>query len=208
MNENHLLSQLRNSFAGYDQHKRADAAVLVGICDSPDPTILLTLRASHMNSHAGEVALPGGKVDREDGHPANTALRESHEEVGLLPSHVEILGQLGNARAKSGISVMPIIGLIHGQPHLTGNPDEIADVFRVPLSFFFESKPQRDYQINFRGVDLHVPCFRYEDYVIWGLTARIIVDFMAVGFNHQIDYPWPPVMPSILLPNSTIVGST
>lgn len=203
MNEHQLITTLRRNMSAYDPSKRADAAVLVGICNSPEPTVLLTLRASHMNSHAGEVALPGGKVDREDGHPAATALRESHEEVALAPSQVEVLGQLGNARAKSGILVMPIVGLIHGEPELAGNPDEIDQVFRVPLRFFFETTPKRDYQINFRGVDLHVPCFRYQDFVIWGLTARILVDFMKAGFGHHIDYPWPPILPSMLVPNTT-----
>lgn len=194
------IETLRRRLRPFDSSVRADAAVLIGLTNEPEPTILLTQRALHMNSHAGEVAFPGGKRDADDLHLAITALRESEEEVALPPTAVEVIGAMKPSRAKSGILVMPVVGLIHGAPVLAGNPEEIDSVFQVPLQFFFDSKAERTHRINFRGIDLVVPCFRYEHYIIWGLTAYMLVQFMREGFDHHMDYPWPPALPSVLVP--------
>ncbi|MEL0028637.1 MAG: hypothetical protein VW625_08275, partial [Perlucidibaca sp.] len=105
-------------------------------------------------------------------------------------------------RAKSGIKVVPVIGLVNQAPVLTANPCEVESVFRVPLRYFLETQPARDYRVSWRGLDLVVPCFRHEGYIIWGLTAHILVEFARHGFNHEIDYPWPPVLPGILAPGT------
>jgi len=179
----------------------ADAAVLIAIFTGRgEPEVLLTRRPTHMTSHAGEVAFPGGKRDAGDASLTDTALRESEEEVALPRACVEILGALKPARAKSGIKVLPVVGLVRDEPALIGNPDEVESLFRVPLRFFFEQKPARDHRINFRGIDLVVPCFRYDGYIIWGLTAYMLVEFMRQGFDHAIDYPWPPILPGVLVP--------
>ncbi|WP_068860187.1 CoA pyrophosphatase [Perlucidibaca aquatica] len=179
----------------------ADAAVLIAIfTGSGEPEVLLTRRPTHMTSHAGEVAFPGGKRDASDASLTDTALRESEEEVALPRACVEILGALKPARAKSGIKVLPVVGWVRDEPALIGNPDEVESLFRVPLRFFFEQKPARDHRINFRGIDLVVPCFRYDGYIIWGLTAYMLVEFMRQGFDHAIDYPWPPILPGVLVP--------
>ncbi len=180
----------------------ADAAVLIAIfTGSGEPEVLLTRRPTHMKSHAGEVAFPGGKRDTSDASLTETALRESEEEVALPRASVEIIGALKPARAKSGIKVLPVVGLVRDEPVLVGSPDEVESLFRVPLRFFFEQKPERDHRINFRGIDLVVPCFRYDGYIIWGLTAYMLVEFMRQGFDHAIDYPWPPILPGIMVPN-------
>ncbi|MBQ0714230.1 CoA pyrophosphatase [Paraperlucidibaca wandonensis] len=194
------IETLKQNLSPFDNTVRADAAVLIGLSNEPEPTILLTQRALHMNSHAGEVAFPGGKRDADDLHLVVTALRESEEEVALPQSKVEVIGALKPARAKSGILVMPIIGVIHDAPELHGNPEEIDSVFRVPLQYFFDIKAERTHRINFRGLDLVVPCFRFDGYIIWGLTAYMLVEFMREGFGHHIDYPWPPVLPGVLVP--------
>jgi 8-oxo-dGTP pyrophosphatase MutT (NUDIX family) len=201
MSEHALIQILRNRMA--TQPAPADgpeAAVLIPVMLGPEPQVLLTRRPAHMNSHAGEVAFPGGKRDREDDSLVATALRESREEVSLASAHVEIIGALAPARAKSGIRVLPVVGLVHGDPELTANPDEVESIFRVPLQFFMEHAPARDHRINFRGIDLVVPCFRYQGFIIWGLTAYMLVEFMRQGFDHHIDYPWPPILPGILVP--------
>lgn len=198
MTEHTLIQSLRRTLSpipGPDA--RADAAVLMAILPGPDPAILLTRRALHMNSHPGEVAFPGGKRDPGDFDLAMTALRESEEEVGLPRHAVEVIGSLKSVRSKAGLLVMPLVGVVTGEHVLAPNPDEIESVFSVPLQFFFEATAHRDHRINFRGLDLVVPCFRYDGYVIWGLTAYMLVELMRQGFNHVIDYPWPPVMPAL-----------
>lgn len=203
MNEHDLILALRRNLQGNPPPETgADAAVLIAIlADGDEPEVLLTRRPAHMKSHAGEVAFPGGKREAADLHLTMTALRESEEEVGLPRGAVEVIGALRPARAKSGIKVLPVVGLVRGSPDLTANPHEVESLFRVPLRFFLENPAERDHRINFRGIDLVVPCFRYDGYIIWGLTAHMLVEFVRHGFGHQIDYPWPPVLPGILVPD-------
>lgn len=203
MTEHSLIQTLRcNLHAHVPPETGAEAAVLIAIFSGDEPEVLLTRRPAHMKSHAGEVAFPGGKRDPGDTNLAMTALRESLEEVALPVASVEILGALKPARAKSGIKVLPVVGLVHGEHELVGSPDEVESLFRVPLRFFFDHAPARDHRINFRGIDLVVPCFRYQGYIIWGLTAYMLVEFMRQGFDHHIDYPWPPILPGILVPEA------
>lgn len=202
MTEHSLIQTLRHNLRDRPPPVAgADAAVLIAIlADGDEPRVLLTRRPAHMTSHAGEVAFPGGKRDADDPHLAGTALRESEEEVGLGREHVEILGALKPARAKSGIRVLPVVGLVRQPPALTPNPDEVESLFTVPLRFFLQTSPVRDHRVAWRGIDLVVPCFRYDDYVIWGLTGHLLVEFIRHGFGHAIDYPWPPVLPGVLVP--------
>lgn len=202
MTEHSQITILRQNLAAHPAPlDGADAAVLIAIFTGGDePEVLLTRRPAHMKSHAGEVAFPGGKRDATDASLTDTALRESLEEVALPRASVEIIGALKPARAKSGIKVLPVVGLVRTEPELVGSPDEVESLFRVPLRYFFEQKPVRDHRINFRGIDLVVPCFRYQGYIIWGLTAYMLVEFMRQGFDHAIDYPWPPILPGIMVP--------
>lgn len=201
MTEHVLIQTLRARMATQPAPSDGpEAAVLIPVMLGPEPQILLTRRPAHMTSHAGEVAFPGGKRDPEDSHLVATALRESREEISLASTHVEIIGALTPARAKSGIRVLPVVGLVHDDPVLHANPDEVESIFRVPLSFLMEHAPARDHRINFRGIDLVVPCFRYQGFIIWGLTAYMLVEFMRQGLDHHIDYPWPPILPGILVP--------
>jgi len=202
MTEHSLIQTLRRNLAGGPPPDNgSDAAVLIAIlADGPEPEVLLTRRPAHMKSHAGEVAFPGGKRETGDADLVATALRESDEEVGLAAGQVEILGALRPCRAKSGIKVVPIIGLVRQTPVLVANPCEVESVFRVPLRFFLETQPTRDYRVTWRGLDLLVPCFRHGGYIIWGLTAHMLVEFARHGLQHEIDYPWPPVLPGILAP--------
>lgn len=206
MNEHPLIRQLRQNLDPRSLHQQqADAAILLPVLQGREPSLVLTRRALHMTSHAGEVAFPGGRCEPDDQHLAMTALRESEEEVALPCDSVEVIGALRPARSKAGLLVQPVVGLVHGTPVLTGNPDEIDSVFQVPLRHFLETAPTRDHRINYRGLDLVVPCYRYQEYVIWGLTARVVVDFLADGLGHRVDFPWPPALPAFLSPQGPIV---
>ena len=200
MTEHALIQTLRRNLAGSPPPESgADAAVLIPVVtDGAEPEVLLTRRPTHMKSHAGEVAFPGGKRDDSDLNLTVTALRESEEEVGLGREHVEIIGAIKPARAKSGIKVVPIVGLVRSLPPLTPNPQEVESAFRVPLRYILEHPPERDYRVTWRGLDLLVPCFRYDGYVIWGLTGHMLVEFARTGFGVTLDYPWPPVLPGLL----------
>lgn len=182
-----LLQRLPNDTA---QHK-ADAAVLMAMTREDIPRLILTQRAAHLKSHAGEVAFPGGKRDDTDSSLIYTALREAQEEIALNPQDVEVVGELGIFTSRVGIKVKPIIGLLDDIPHLTPSPDEIDSIFTVPLDVFLTQKPNYQHKIKYMGLSIPVPSFNYQGYVIWGLTGFMIVEFMRRVYDADIDWRWP-----------------
>ena len=170
---------------------KVDAAVLMALTREDVPRLILTRRAQHMNSHAGEVAFPGGKCDSSDASIVATALREAHEEIALEPSRVQIVGELGVFTSRIGMKVKPIIGLLDEMPTLTANPDEIESIFTVPLDVFLNQKPSYDHKVKYMGINIPVPSFNHEGYVIWGLTGYMIVEFMRQVYDADIEWRWP-----------------
>lgn len=151
----------------------AEAGVLVAITAEANPKLLLTLRASHLNSHQGEVAFPGGKRDPEDHDIIQTALREAHEEVGLEPHEVQVLGVMDQVVSRFGYLVTPVLGIIKpGLDHIA-SPDELDAVFEVPLDLFRQA-PSKYFE---RG-NIRIPSYDFDDFHIWGLTAMMIAEMM------------------------------
>ncbi len=162
-----------------DQFALRDASVLFGLIDRPDgANVLLTTRTENLSSHRGQIALPGGKIDTSDASPESAALREAHEEVGIEPEYVEVLGRLGDYRSGSGYRVHPVVGIIDPGFVLKINEHEVAEAFEVPLSFLmnplnhqigsamWDDKERFFYKMPY-GVGRDVK-------PIWGLTAGII----------------------------------
>ena len=100
--------------------------------------LVLTVRTAHLQSHAGQVAFPGGGSEPADGDAVATALRESEEEIGLDPALVTPLGFLDRFETISGFCVTPVVARIAAHAQLYPSPDEVAEVFEVPLAFFLE----------------------------------------------------------------------
>ena len=187
-----IIPQLRDRLRHYrPSPDRVDAAVLVPVTDEATPHIILTRRASHMSSHAGEVAFPGGKCDSTDASIIATALRESREEIGLPEESVEVIGELDAFTSKVGLRVQPIIGMVPSDLILLPNPGEIESIFRVPVEFFLTEKVSYTHRFRFMGNEVTVPSFNYGDYVIWGLTAFMIVDLIKRAYDHEVDFQWP-----------------
>lgn len=196
---NNLLPRLRQYLSHYRPDPgRVDAAVLVAVTDAPAPELILTRRASHMTSHAGEVAFPGGKRDATDKSVIATALRESFEEIGLAQDQVEVIGCQDTFTSRVGLRVQPIIGVVPPGLPLVPNPDEIESIFHVPVEFFLTEKPAYTHRFRFMGQDVTVPSFNYGDYVIWGLTAFMIVDLVQRVYDHKIDFEWPAPVTTLL----------
>jgi 8-oxo-dGTP pyrophosphatase MutT (NUDIX family) len=194
-----IIPRLRDRLRDYHPSPdRVDAAVLIPVTDETVPHIILTRRASHMSSHAGEVAFPGGKRDATDASIIATALRESREEIGLPEGRVEVIGKLDVFVSKVGLHVQPIIGMVKADEMLVPNPEEIESIFRVPVEFFLTEPVSYTHRFRFMGQEVTVPSFNYGDYVIWGLTAFMIVDLMKRAYDHEIEFKWP----------SLVVGST
>jgi 8-oxo-dGTP pyrophosphatase MutT (NUDIX family) len=180
-----------------------DACVLILITDESVPKLLLTKRASNLSSHAGEVALVGGKRDDTDGSSWGVALREAHEEVGLSAEDTTLIGYLPMQLSKKGLLVRPVVAVSHAdvKDKLHPSEDEIADVFWLSLAFL-QQNPPVDWvfyrtDIGRRAMNLHTPAWLIQDdknpdnpnaHVLWGLTGRILANLLEIGYG--IKYPW------------------
>jgi len=174
-------NHLKQCFASYQPEvfnlPRPQAAVLVPMLMAPEPSVLLTVRAAHLNSHPNEVSFPGGMYEEEDDSLFDTALRETYEEIGLDKDRFEIVGQLSTTLSKNGVLVYPIMGIAQSSEGCKASPDEIAEIFSVPWSFFANQAPELQ-AIERHGIEFHIPHFHYEGKHIWGLTAMIILELI------------------------------
>ena len=161
----------------------AQAGVLIAITDEPEPRVILTLRSSHMPTHKGEVAFPGGKREDNDVDIIATALREAHEEIHLDPNHVEVIGTLDQVVSRYGFLVTPVLAIVPGNVPLSSDSEEIDALFHVPLRFFLEGEPDQIDQFgSFRG-----PRWYFEDYTIWGLTAVMLAEMFNQFFDTDFE---------------------
>ena len=164
---------------------RQSAAVLVGFREGVQPRLVLTVRTDHLQSHAGQVAFPGGRSDPEDRDALSTALRESEEEIGLDPSLVTPLGYLDCFETISGYCITPVVARIAADARLHPAPDEVAEVFEVPLSFLLEPANLRRYTMDFRGHRRPMVEFVHGGHRIWGATASMLLNLLQrMGATH------------------------
>ncbi|WP_170073066.1 CoA pyrophosphatase [Malikia granosa] len=154
------------------------AAVLVPILLRDQPTVLLTRRADQLSSHAGQVAFPGGKVDDGDEDAVAAALREAEEEVGLAPERVEVLGLLPDYLTGSAYRITPVVGLVRPDAVFRPNPQEVAELFEVPLAFLMDPANHRRHALDWEGRPLNWLAMPYADgkdeRFIWGATAALL----------------------------------
>lgn len=183
-----LIQQLEQRLR-FAKHKQdAHAAVLIAITQEEDPKVLLTRRALCLNTHAGEVAFPGGKRDPTDTSNIAAALREAWEETALNPFDVNVIGDLPMQKVRSGLTVKPIVGIIPAAPKLVAQPTEIDRIFFASLKELMETQPE-PHKVQYAQQSLYFPSFQIENEVIWGLTARILISLFQYGFNVQKAWP-------------------
>ncbi|WP_418158616.1 CoA pyrophosphatase [Benzoatithermus flavus] len=157
---------------------RTPAAVLLGLVARTDgPHVVLTQRTAHLKDHAGQISLPGGRIEPEDEGPAAAALREAFEEIGLAPEKVEVLGGLRHYDTITGFRIHPIVGWIEPPVTFAPDPFEVAEVFEVPLGFVLEPQNHRRDSYVRNGERRHFYVLPYRDRYIWGATAGILVNF-------------------------------
>jgi len=147
------------------------AAVLAALYeDGADIRLILTKRPMHMPTHPGDIALPGGKPKPGES-PVDTALREAHEEVGISPDSVEILGYLPEIHTVSyARMVVPVVGRLAAVPDLVPDPNEVAKVLLPTVAELRDPGSWRQEDWNGRRLDF----FEMEGEVLWGATARMV----------------------------------
>ncbi len=166
---------------------REQAAVMVPVVAAPEPEVILTLRPPAMNAHGGEVAWPGGRRDPEDDSLLGTALRETHEELGIEAHQIEIVGELRPFISKFGLLVTPFVGVVEEPVDLQPNPEEVEVVFSVPLNYLAED-PRSGTDIVERHGERHlVPVYHFDGHKIWGLTSMILREFMNEAVGARIE---------------------
>ena len=177
------------------------AAVLIPIVKVDNQLhLLFQIRSHKLKWQPGDICFPGGKVEIEDINPEQTAKRETCEELGLSINEITILGQLPKFIATLGMIIYPFVGKIDSIDDLKLNFDEVESIFTVPLEWFKNNqplhatmqvghKPDNDFPYNLlpnRSKDWQkrsehlVYFYHYNNYIIWGLTAQIIKQFINI----------------------------
>jgi len=150
------------------------AAVLIPVVDHPQPTVLLTQRAAHLNDHAGQISFPGGKIDATDASPLDTALREAEEEIGLAREFVDPIGYLDLYGTSFGFRILPTVARVRPGFKLRINKSEVDDAFEVPLAFLMDPANHQVHSKEFRGIERSYYAMPFAERYIWGATAGIL----------------------------------
>jgi 8-oxo-dGTP pyrophosphatase MutT (NUDIX family) len=165
-------------------NKSNAAAVLMPLFEREGELHVVYIRRSdHVASHRGQVAFPGGRVEPVDATLLDAALREAHEEVGIDPATVDVVGGLPTMHTTtSGIIVAPFVGVIPSDAQLKPDPSEVAEIFDVPLSALRDLNFRGDYEFNPDGRPRgwKFPAILYGGQVIWGLTLRITINLLEI----------------------------
>lgn len=189
-----MLKKIRQGLAKHHPQKNPQiqkrASVLIPLLQTEgEPFVMLTQRSNKLRSHAGQVSFPGGKQDQKDKNSLETALRETHEEIGLSQEKVEIIGTLDQILSLHYYLVTPFVGIIPENFVPIPNEDEIEAVFKVPLSFFMNSEQHwtEEFETQFETILVHH--FEFQGFDIWGLTAKLILRLLEIGLGHTPDFP-------------------
>jgi 8-oxo-dGTP pyrophosphatase MutT (NUDIX family) len=160
------------------------AGVLVPLMQrSEGLSVLLTQRASHLTHHAGQVSFPGGRMEADDPDVRAAALRETHEEVGIEPHHVDVIGYLRSMPTITGFAVTPVVGLVTGEVDLVIDRTEVEYAFEVPLGHLLDERNDRYVDREYDGQRFSLVEFHYEGERIWGATAYMLMAFRKYLLN-------------------------
>ncbi|WP_164885336.1 NUDIX hydrolase [Geovibrio thiophilus] len=178
-----MSEDIKEALAGYKRRTlpatSVKAAVLVPvIIGGCGAEILFTKRPVMLNAHGGEVSFPGGVCEPEDANLEETALRETFEEVGIKREQISIIGALDDQLSKAGFRVTPFVGLISRPFNMTVSPDEVDRVYKVPVAYFTDTRTSWTERWVRQGEVRTVYFHRYDDDIIWGLTAKFVDNFL------------------------------
>ena len=219
-NREKLFSNLKDNsvavlFAGKAPVKRGDEYYpfspdrnfyYVSGIDRENCILLFTKRAEHLAHQPGDISFPGGRKEKNE-TPLETALRETQEELGILPEQITLLGKTDFMLTTSGALINPFVGYVSNITieEISFNKDEVAEIFTVPLSFFRQTQPEVHFLYlspftedtfpydritggkNYPFVRPKIPelFYQYKQYTIWGITAQIAHHAVCLFFQEE-----------------------
>jgi 8-oxo-dGTP pyrophosphatase MutT (NUDIX family) len=154
-------------------------------------SLLFTVRTDDLEHHSGEISFPGGASDAIDADLMATALRETEEELGIPAQSVQVLGRLDDFYSIHGYHVVPFVGIIPAPLDLQVEPSEIASVFEAPLEHFRDPSVHHVEDWTHQGRIHPVDFYQFGEHVIWGLTAAMLRQFLAISSPEAIDCSLP-----------------
>ena len=139
-------------------------------------SVLLTQRAADLTHHAGQVSFPGGRMEDQDHDVVAAALRETHEEVGISPRSIAVIGYLPPMPTVTGYAVTAVVGLVADDVSLQIDPVEVEYAFEVPLAFLLDRRNEQALEREYRGRRIPTKEFHYQGEQIWGATAHLLIE--------------------------------
>lgn len=159
---------------------RLGGVLVLLYCYQREYYLLLTRRREDLNAHAGQISFPGGRCEEGETF-AETALRETCEEVGVAPADLQVLGGLTRLYIfPSDFVVQPFVAWHHNgkRPHFSPNDAEVAEVLEVPLAHLLDPGNRHEEPWTIRGLEMDVPFFEWQGHQIWGATAMMLSEFL------------------------------
>jgi len=170
----------QQEFSGF-----ARASVLIPLyIINGELSVLLTVRTDEVETHKGQISFPGGMRDESDPDAVHNALRETEEEIGVKRDVFTILGVLDDHPVPTKYIITPVVGYSVMRPVISPNPAEVAEIFDVPLFFFANEQNAKTEHRLFNGREITVWHYQYNNHIIWGATAAIIRNLIAIVSNH------------------------
>jgi 8-oxo-dGTP pyrophosphatase MutT (NUDIX family) len=153
------------------------SGVLIPVLERPGQlSVLLTQRSAELKHHAGQVSFPGGRMEDIDEDVVQAALRETHEEVGIPPDAITVIGYLDPMPTVTGYAVTPVVGMVSGDAPLRLDHTEVEYAFEVPLTFLLDERNGRASEREYQGRTIPTIEFHYESERIWGATAHMVIE--------------------------------
>ncbi len=162
------------------QNPRPAAVMLFLYPKNEQLHMVFTKRHDYQGVHANQISFPGGKPEDIDSNLLETAIRETKEEIGIEPER--LLGQLSDLYIPpSNFLVQPFVGVSLQEPSFVIQETEVAELLEIPLDHLLEKNVRQQVELNVRGKDIKVPAYVWNEQIIWGATAMILSEFIALA---------------------------
>ncbi len=167
--------------------KYIDSAVLILLFNNANILYFCLIKRSlNLKYHPGQISFPGGKIEKGESDYTITALREADEEIGLDPNKIEIIGNISSVYIPvSNFMIYPVLAYSEEIPNLKVNESEVDEIIYLPIYEFFNPVNITEEIVNSGSSTIKTPCYKINDYIIWGATAMLINEFCEIIINHR-----------------------